>query len=86
MHLEEAIERLQTIVTEMEDKQLPLHEVIKRHEEGNKLVAFAEDLLKQAQNRIKVTEVDVDSTQKTVEGAPFKKGEFDAEEGEISLF
>ena len=86
MHLEEAIQRLQIIVTEMEDKQLPLHEVIKRHEEGNKLVAFAEDLLKQAQNRIKVTEVGVDSVQKPVESSPSKKGEFDAEEGEISLY
>lgn len=67
MHLEEALERLQVIITEIEGKQLPLHEVMKLHEEGQQLVSFSENLLKEAKGKLKVTEISGDADQSNTE-------------------
>ena len=80
MHLEEAIDRLQEILAEMEDNQLPLHEVMKLHQEGNKLISHSEKLLKHAEEKLKVTEVGSVSEEVSLDGdAP-------SEESEIELF
>jgi len=82
MHLEEALHRIQEIVAEIENKQLPLHEVMKLHEEGQKLVALSEKLLGEAQARIKLTEVEVDSPPISTESAR----PLSSDAGEINLF
>ncbi len=86
MHLEEAIERLQQIVLDIENKQLPLHEIMSLHEEGQKLVNLSESLLKEASKKLEVKQVAVDSqpiqgnvTQPAPDNAP-------SDNDEISLF
>ncbi len=85
MHLEEALDRLQEIIGDIENKQLPLHEVMKLHEEGKKLVSHSENLLKDAKNRLKVTEVGIDSPVESGEGSN-KPEAAESNESEISLF
>jgi len=84
MHLEEALNRIQEIVGEIENKQLPLHEIMKLHEEGQKLVAHSEKLLTEAKERLKVTEVEFDSEPKSSESVEPETDESDS--GEINLF
>ena len=81
MHLEEALNRIQKIVEEIENKQLPLHEIMKLHEEGQKLIAHSETLLLNAKNRLKLTEVEIDSEQKSTDHSPPV-----SDSGEINLF
>ncbi len=83
MHLEEALTRIQEIVEEIENKQLPLHEIITLHEEGQKLITHSEDLLKEAKSRLKLTEVEVDSPPNSTESAPRTSPK---DEAEINLF
>jgi|GEM_PF-4354650 len=61
MHLEEALNRIQKIVEEIENKQLPLHEIMKLHEEGQTLIQHSEKLLSEAKDRLKLTELEVDA-------------------------
>lgn len=84
MHLEEALQRIEEIVAQIEHKQLPLHEVMKLHEEGQKLIGHSESLLTEARDRLKLTEVEVDSNADTPEGAESQAESDDS--GEINLF
>lgn len=86
MYLEEALERIDAIIKEVEGKNLPLHEVMALHEEGKKLVAFSEKLLSDAKNRLKVTEVGIDSEGDSGECAPPQKSDDSSGPEEISLF
>lgn len=86
MHLEEGLQRLQEIISEMEGKQLPLHEVMQLHEEGQKLVAHSEKLLNDAKGRLKVTEVGVDSAVESVESPATPAENSDQNTEDISLF
>ena len=81
MHLEQALERIQAIVAEIENNQLPLHEVMKLHKEGQKLVEHSEVLLKEA--KLKLTEVEVDSTPISKESV---RPASSTDTGEINLF
>jgi exodeoxyribonuclease VII small subunit len=54
MKFEVVMENLQTIVQEMESGDLPLDDLIKRYEEGMKLVKISRDKLTQAEQRIEV--------------------------------
>ncbi len=58
---EEAAERLETIVREMENGRLPLETLITRYEEGMKLVEFCNSSLAKAEKRIEII-------QKTAQG------------------
>ena len=49
-----AMERLERIVEEMESDQLPLENLLKRYEEGVKLVRVCEEKLKSAEQRIEI--------------------------------
>ena len=51
---ETAMERLERIVEEMESDKLPLENLLKRYEEGVKLVRVCEEKLKSAEQRIEV--------------------------------
>ena len=49
---EDAIEKLDSIVEEMESDDLPLDKMLVRYEEGAKLVKLCEEKLKAAETRI----------------------------------
>jgi len=85
MHLEEALDRIQEIVGEIENKQLPLHEIIKLHEEGQKLIGHSQELLVEARNRLNLTEVEVDSSANSTDSATPQESE-NSDLGEIDLF
>ena len=49
---EESVEKLETIVEEMESDELPLDKLLVRYEEGAKLVKACEEKLQSAETRI----------------------------------
>ena len=51
---EESLERLEALVQEMESGDLPLEEIIKKYEEGNRLVKLCAAKLNEAEQRIEV--------------------------------
>ena len=51
---EKALERLETIVEQMESAELPLDEVLKRYEEGTQLVKFCSQKLEEAEKRVEI--------------------------------
>src|SRR5256885_3971537 len=51
---EQAIERLENIVADMERAELPLEDVLKRYEEGTRLVRFCSQKLDEAEKKIEI--------------------------------
>lgn len=51
---ETALDRLESIVDEMEDGKLPLEDLIVRYEEGMKLVKVCQERLASAEQRIEI--------------------------------
>jgi exodeoxyribonuclease VII small subunit len=51
---EQAIQRLEKIVADMEGAELPLEDVLKKYEEGSKLVRFCSHKLEEAEKKIEV--------------------------------
>src|ERR1017187_1088610 len=51
---ESAIQRLEKIVADMEEAELPLEDVLKRYEEGTRLVRFCSQKLDEAEKKIEV--------------------------------
>lgn len=54
LSLEEAIEKLENIVSEMENDKLPLEKSLKLYEEGVRLVALCSEELEVAKRRIEI--------------------------------
>ncbi|MFL6528426.1 MAG: exodeoxyribonuclease VII small subunit [Chthoniobacterales bacterium] len=54
MNFERAMERLETIVDEMESGKMMLEELIVRYEEGMKLVGICQERLATAEKRIEI--------------------------------
>ena len=54
MNFERAMERLETIVDEMESGKMVLEELIVRYEEGMKLVGICQERLASAEKRIEI--------------------------------
>ena len=54
LSLEEAMEKLEKIVAEMENDKLPLERSLKLYEEGVKLVALCSDQLEAAKRKIQI--------------------------------
>ncbi len=54
LSFEQAIERLETIVADMETAELPLDEVLERYAEGTRLVRFCGEKLEEAEKKIEV--------------------------------
>lgn len=52
--LEQALGRLDALVSEMESSQLPLETLISRYEEGVKLLQFCQERLTSAEQKIQV--------------------------------
>ena len=51
---ESAIERLEKIVADMEEAELPLEDVLKKYEEGTRLVRFCNQKLDEAEKKIEI--------------------------------
>jgi exodeoxyribonuclease VII small subunit len=51
---EEAIQRLEMIVADMERAELPLEDVLKKYEEGTRLVRFCSQKLEEAEKKIEL--------------------------------
>jgi exodeoxyribonuclease VII small subunit len=51
---EQAIQRLERIVADMEGAELPLEDVLKKYEEGTRLVRFCNQKLEEAEKKIEV--------------------------------
>jgi exodeoxyribonuclease VII small subunit len=51
---EQAIQRLEKIVAEMESADLPLEDILKRYEEGSRLVRFCGQKLEEAEKKIEL--------------------------------
>jgi exodeoxyribonuclease VII small subunit len=59
---EQAIQRLEKIVADMEGAELPLEDVLKRYEEGTRLVRFCNQKLEEAEKKIEVLAKKTDGT------------------------
>jgi exodeoxyribonuclease VII small subunit len=69
LSFEQAIQRLEQIVAEMEGAELPLDEVLKKYEEGTRLVRFCGQKLEEAEKKIELLTKKSDGT---VELKPFQ--------------
>lgn len=59
---EQAIGRLEKIVADMEAAELPLEDVLKKYEEGTRLVRFCNQKLEEAEKKIEVLTRNADGT------------------------
>ena len=59
---EQAIQRLERIVADMEGAELPLEDVLKKYEEGTRLVRFCNQKLEEAEKKIEVLAKKTDGT------------------------
>ncbi|HYC74446.1 exodeoxyribonuclease VII small subunit [Brevundimonas sp.] len=71
LSFEDALQRLEQIVSRLESGQAPLEESITLYEEGARLKAHCEDRLKAAQLRVEKIVVGADGQAKAVEPAGF---------------
>jgi len=74
---EQAIERLEKIVAEMEAAELPLEDVLKKYEEGTRLVRFCNQKLEEAEKKIEILTRKADGTVAT---KPFQVESGDSED------
>src|SRR3989441_11108540 len=80
---EQAIQRLEKIVADMEAAELPLEDVLKKYEEGTRLVRFCSQKLDEAEKKIELLTKKADGSAKL---EPFEpKGDDDEEETEAKL-
>ena len=52
---EQSLERLESLVQEMESGELPLEDILKKYEEGNRLIKLCANKLNEAEKRIELT-------------------------------
>jgi len=74
---EQAIERLEGIVADMEAAELPLEDVLKKYEEGTRLVRFCNQKLEEAEKKIEILTRKVDGAVAT---EPFETESADSED------
>lgn len=67
LSFENAIERLESIVAQMESDKLPLEELLVRYEDGIKLVNFCNEKLQAAEKRIEIITREAGGKPKLVE-------------------
>src|SRR6266403_5976900 len=76
---ESAIQRLEKIVADMEAAELPLEDVLKRYEEGTRLVRFCSQKLDEAEKKIKLLTKKTDGS---VGLEPFEVESAESDEGD----
>ncbi len=81
---EQAIQRLEKIVADMEGAELPLEDVLKKYEEGTRLVRFCNLKLEEAEKKIEILAKKPDGTValEPFEAEPAKTGEDEEPEDE----
>ena len=62
LSFEQAIQRLEKIVADMEGAELPLEDVLKRYEEGTRLVRFCAQKLDEAEQKIEILQKKADGS------------------------
>ena len=77
---EQAIQRLEKIVADMEAGELPLEDVLKKYEEGTRLVRFCSQKLDEAEQKIELVTKKADGT---VELRPLGETPGDENEGKL---
>jgi exodeoxyribonuclease VII small subunit len=82
LSFEQAIERLERIVADMEAAELPLEDVLKRYEEGTRLVRFCSAKLDEAEKKIEVLTKKADGSAKL---EPFEQEKAQEEEDDAKL-
>lgn len=82
---ENAIERLEQLVEQMEGEQLPLEDLLVRHEEGIKLVKICSEKLDAAERKIEIITRDAGGRPRLSEFEPDEKtGQ--SQSGGVALF
>lgn len=76
LSFEQAVEHLEKIVADMENGELPLDDVLKKYEEGTRLVQFCSQKLNEAEKKIELLQKKPDGT---VELKPFDTPDEDEE-------
>jgi exodeoxyribonuclease VII small subunit len=76
---EQAIQRLEKIVADMESAELPLEDVLKKYEEGSRLVRFCSQKLEEAEKKIELL---VKKTDGSVALEPFETGQKQSDDTE----
>ena len=76
---EQAIQRLEKIVAEMEGAELPLEDVLKRYEEGTRLARFCTQKLDEAEQKIEILQKKADGTTKLESFEPAEEAAGDNE-------
>jgi exodeoxyribonuclease VII small subunit len=79
---EQAIQRLEKIVAEMEAAELPLEDILKKYEEGSRLVRFCSQKLEEAEQKIELLTKRNDGTVVLKPFEPDREGESDESAGE----
>ncbi|MDW8344207.1 MAG: exodeoxyribonuclease VII small subunit [Verrucomicrobiae bacterium] len=54
MTFHQAMQRLEAVVSEMESAELPLEELLRKYEEGTRLLRFCNEKLNEAQKKIEI--------------------------------
>ncbi|MDP0490507.1 MAG: exodeoxyribonuclease VII small subunit [Verrucomicrobiota bacterium JB023] len=85
---EEAMEKLEELVSEMETDQLPLEKLILHYEEGNRLLQHCQSLLESARERIELVRVNETKTKNRLasDDSADKTSNSDATADDIRLF
>jgi exodeoxyribonuclease VII small subunit len=84
---ESAIERLESIVEQMESNKLPLEDLLVRYEEGIHLVKFCSEKLAAAEKRIEIITREAGGKARAVEFESGEKPDQNAvEENDVRLF
>ena len=78
---EQAIEQLEKIVADMEAAELPLEDVLKKYEEGTRLVRFCNQKLEEAEKKIEILTRKADGTVAT-EPFPAEPGNSEGDQTE----
>ena len=76
---EQAIQRLEKIVADMENAEFPLEDVLKKYEEGSRLVRFCSQKLEEAEKKIELL---VKKTDGSVAFEPFETGQKQSDDAE----
>lgn len=77
---EQAIQRLEKIVADMESAELPLEDVLKKYEEGTRLVRLCSQKLDEAEKKIELLTTKADGSAKL---APFEAQDEDEKEAKL---
>ena len=77
---EEAMERLEEIVSSMEGERLPLEEMVQSYEEGAKLLRLCRDRIDTARQRVELITANLDGTAAKATLTPFDPASTEAAE------